>query len=159
MVFSTCREPLPRDTLFLMNNIGLLIMLVAVGAIASHFAKLRGRNPRTWFILGFVFGLIGLAVLFVLPSLKKKKHPQALQQTPPASPAAPLIKKPAIEVLDATHANKLWYYLDESHQQYGPMSINALSQAWEAGKVKPHTYVWNEHLTDWKSFDQVLKPT
>lgn len=134
-----------------MNHFSLFIMLLAVGMLCSHLAKRRGRNPRAWFLLGFLFGLIGLVILWLLPPIRPKLRIPQPSSTP--GPTTPLL-----EIRDPTHTDKLWYYLDDTHTQQGPMSIHALSQAWKEGKVKTKTYVWNENLTNWESLDQVLKP-
>lgn len=141
-----------------MNTILLFGMLLTIGAIASRFARHKGRNPRAWFILGFLFGLLGLLVLFLLPPVKQKARAQMLPQTPVSPSPSPFVKKILIEALDSNHSDKLWYYLDENQKQLGPMSLQALSDAWTQGKVRTNTFVWNENLSDWQSFDQVLKP-
>jgi hypothetical protein len=52
---------------------------------------------------------------------------------------------------------KLWYYLDPSQNQLGPMSHHALTNAWKEGKVTPATYVWHEELPEWKPLQEFIK--
>src|SRR5580700_9513134 len=103
------------------------------GAIAAHYAKARGRNAWGWFFIGLLLGVLGIALLFILPRVKRKEA--AAPEVPPQ--AAP--PKPDL----MPFANKLWYYLDAQNNQFGPMSMNALQEAKREGKVSPDTYVWN----------------
>jgi len=50
--------------------------------------------------------------------------------------------------------DKLWYYLDESNNQCGPMTLDALRNEWMEGKVKNTTFVWNEELPEWKPLQE-----
>ncbi|MBY0528603.1 MAG: DUF4339 domain-containing protein [Rhabdochlamydiaceae bacterium] len=140
-----------------MQNLFLFLICIAVGAIASHYAKQRGRNHRAWFVIGFLFGILGLLILFLLPS-KKRSTPISKPAEPPAPAPHPYFQKSLLETIDPAHSEKLWYYLDQSHEQLGPMSLTALSHAWKQGKVSEKTFVWNENLENWKHFEQVLKP-
>jgi hypothetical protein len=139
-----------------MQNLFLFLICIAVGVMASHYAKQRGRNPRAWFVLGFLFGILGLIILFLLPSKKVSTPVKAPEQPTPAP--QPYFQKTLLETIHPSHSEKLWYYLDQAHQQLGPMSLTALSHAWEQGKVSGKTFVWNENLTNWEHFEQVLKP-
>jgi hypothetical protein len=147
-----------------MQNFLLFILCLAVGGATYHYAKQRGRNPQGWFIIGFLFGIFGLLFLFLLPSKKnlpqqqsQKKGSQGVPLDEPQMKSR-LLQNPLIEAIDPAHISKLWYYLDGANQQFGPMSINALSNAWQEGKVTIKTYVWNEELENWRHFEEVLKP-
>jgi len=112
--------------------------------LCAHFAKKRGRNPLYWFIGGGLFGLFALGTLFLLPIRKIGVPVQAAAAVPLLQTVAP------------AHVDKLWYYLDQEKQQYGPMSLVALSKAWNDGKLHVHSLVWNEELENWKRFDEVI---
>ena len=110
-----------------------------MGAISAYYAKARGRNPWAWFFIGLLLGVFGITLLFILPRAKKKLVEAA--EVPPPAVAQPV---------PSPHANKLWYYLDEQNNQFGPMSWNALQEAKKDGKISSNTYVWNEELPDWQ---------
>src|ERR1700735_1974676 len=112
--------------------------------ICAYFAKKRGRNSLYWFMGGVFFGLFALGTLFLLPIRKI-----AAQVKSDAS--APLLQAVAPE-----QASKLWYYLDQTKQQYGPMSLDALGKAWNDGKLHVHSLVWNEDLESWKKLEEVV---
>ncbi len=120
-----------------------LSLLLAWGC--SHHARLRGRNPSTWFVAGAFFGLFALITLFILPVRKAQGAQEA------ASPLTPSLTPIAPE-----HSEKMWYFLDAEKIQFGPMSIHALGQAWQEGKVGQETYVWNENMENWQRFKTVI---
>ena len=137
-----------------MNALPLLLFYIVIGVISSNCAKKRGRNPYIWFGIGFFLGILTLLVLFLLPALKSSQNREegnVAGKQPIPTPA-----KINLETLDSTHFNTLWYYLDHNHDQFGPMSIDALSRVWREGKIAKTTFVWNEFMENWKRFEEVL---
>ncbi|MBC7680238.1 MAG: hypothetical protein H7233_14795 [Pseudorhodobacter sp.] len=47
--------------------LGLIVVLV-LAFVVSRIAKGKGRSTVLWFVLGFIFPLISLIVVLVLPS-------------------------------------------------------------------------------------------
>jgi hypothetical protein len=115
------------------------------GFLCAHFAKKRGRNPFYWFVGGSFFGLLALAVVFILPKQKVALSVAVLKQ-----------KIPLLEPISPSQASKFWYYLDEEKKQQGPMSLDALSKALHAGEIHRQTHVWNEELENWKHLESVV---
>ncbi|MBS0653851.1 MAG: DUF4339 domain-containing protein [Verrucomicrobia bacterium] len=138
-----------------MQKIIPIIICTIIGAICYRYSKQRGRNPYTWFAIGLLFGVFGLIALFVMPPLNRPRG--AKKGKGPAIEPLPTIFKNNLETLDPSHTSKLWYYLDQENQQFGPMSLDALTNAWRDGKVHATTYVWNEVMENWKRFEEVLK--
>ena len=124
-----------------------VVLSIFLGWGCSRIAKQRGRNPLNWFIGGIFFGVFAVITLFILPSLKNKENNAAL----------PLPIPPKLTALSPSHAEKLWYFLDDEKAQFGPMSLDALSEAWHKGKIKETTYVWNELMENWQPFREVIK--
>lgn len=119
----------------------MLVSAAAFGGISSYLAYKRGRNPWTWFAIGFLFGIFGIFVIFFA----------AAKKAPRASPK----RKPVFTIKGP--ADKFWYYLDPQNQQQGPMSLEGLKADWKRGKVGLSTYVWHEELTEWKMLKETLK--
>jgi hypothetical protein len=128
-----------------------ILLALTLGWGCSHLARQRGRNPMNWFIAGVLFGIFALILLFILPIRKRN------EQANPA--AAPVKKLPKLTILAPAHEEKLWYFLDEEKTQFGPMSFDALSRAWNEGKVRDSTFVWNESMEDWQRFQEVIRPS
>lgn len=120
----------------------MLVSAAVFGAISSYLAYKSGRNPFGWFVIGFLFGVIGIFVIFFAAAAKKKP--------------APLQKREPIFTIQGP-ADKFWYYLDLQNQQQGPMSLDGLKAAWKQGKVSLSTYVWHEEMSDWKPLKETLK--
>ena len=73
-----------------------------------------------------------------------------------------LLKDSALDTLDSAStplktSPLFWDYVDSSNKQLGPMSFKALQNAAEEGKISNKTFVWHEKLTEWKSYEDVLK--
>ena len=111
-----------------------------IGTLSAYLAHKRGRNPYAWFFIGVFFGLLGMIAIFFAPS---QKNPKPVPQT-----SEPTLVGPT---------DRLWYYLDETHQQIGPMSFDALNKSWKLGKVPPSSYLWNESLPDWKPLQDFIR--
>lgn len=120
----------------------MILSALGMGTVSAYLAYKRGKNPYTWFAVGFFFGLIGVFALFFASGQKKT--------TPLPTAAEPIytIQGPA---------DKFWYYLDPTHQQQGPMSRDSLTTAWKEGKLTLSTYVWHEELPDWKPLKETVK--
>jgi len=115
----------------------------------SHHARLRGRNPTTWFFAGALFGLLAVIALFILKKRSSDPLPEVVGK---------LATKggPSLEPLFPTHADKYWYFLDTEKTQFGPMSFDGLSRAWHEGTVTETTFVWNEEMENWQHFKEVI---
>lgn len=112
--------------------------------VCAHYALRRGYNPATWFVAGTFFGIFALIALFIFPNKRK-----------PQNRVASTRKVPSIKAACPVQAQKLWYYLDDKKEQFGPMSFNALSKAWIDGAVQEQTYVWNEEMENWQPLKEV----
>ena len=120
----------------------MLVIAFIVGIISACLASKRGKNPYLWFALGILFGIFGIfAICFASSSSKR------------ATQSAP--KQPVFRIDGPV--DKFWYYLDPSHSQQGPMSRDALTAAWESGKINPSTFIWHEDLPDWRPLKEALR--
>ena len=48
----------------------LLICWIVFGIACCYIAKNKGRNPKTWAILGFFGGIFALIAILILPSIQ-----------------------------------------------------------------------------------------
>ncbi|MEM7174398.1 MAG: DUF4339 domain-containing protein [Chlamydiota bacterium] len=120
------------------------LLLFLVGSLCAYQANKRGRHPGAWFVVGILFGIFGLAILYLLPAKKLSSRYRRSTRSEAAIP-------PLSERLPApSDPHQLWHYLDESTQTQGPMSSYALQDAWTKKKISPSTYVWNEKMENWK---------
>jgi hypothetical protein len=112
-----------------------------MATVSAYIAYKRDKNPYFWFVIGAIFGVFGIFAVFFLP---KKK---------PEEPKAPV--EPVFYIDGPT--DKFWYYLDAKDENQGPMSRDALSDAWKSGIINLSTYVWHEELDNWKFLKETLK--
>ena len=130
----------------------LFVFTVLSGCVTSVFAQKRGRDPFVWFMIGMAFGLLGLMMLFVLPSLTKKG------ETTPDDHEEPLYQKAfPLGHEDLTQKFYLveWYYLNDERQTTGPIGFTELKKLWENKTVREMTYVWHEEMVDWQRIAEI----
>lgn len=128
------------------DNLPLIFFIATLMGILSAFlANKRGRHRYGWFLIGFLLGLIGIALLFLLPKIK----PQETNSPQPRERNLPISQK-IIE-------DKLWYYLDNAHKQHGPVGQSYLVNELRGKRLSENTYVWNEDLTEWKKIKDLKK--
>ncbi len=115
-----------------------ILLLSGLGAVSAHFAKKRGRDPVAWFFIGFLFGLLGFAVLFILPAIEEEvaSEPKGLG--------------------DAFKGRE-WFYLNAEGKQVGPLPFGDLDLAWKSGVINEETYVWSEREADWQRIKEIRR--
>ena len=119
-----------------------IIFATLFGLASAFFAHKRKKNPYTWLLIGFFFGIFGLFAIFFLPSKKRRRRKAPIQR----EKTVPSLLGPI---------DKFWYYLDPTHQKIGPISHSALTKALREGQISQTTYVWHENLTDWKKVEEL----
>lgn len=123
----------------IMQLLSIGVVWFILGLTASHFAKKRGRSAYLWFWIGFCFQILGVLAVFLVPKRKK-----------PPSPPSPTLM---IEKNDAWL--KMWYYLDLSHSQQGPIEFPDLIQKWKVQEIALSSYVWGEGMKEWKQLTEL----
>lgn len=117
-----------------------IVMSTLMGLISGYIAYRQKKSPYIWFFVGFCLGFLGLCFLMLL---KPKKV---------------IRKEKTIPVLQGP-SDKLWFYLDPTHQQVGPISYGAIAKAFTQGIISQNTYIWHEDLTEWKTLKEFLPTT
>lgn len=136
-----------------MQMIFNFILLLLFGAATSYFANQRGRDPIIWFMIGMGLGILGLILLFILPPLKEQPEPHPVEEDEESLYSQPF-PRPA-ESLTHDYFIKDWFYLDQMHQQFGPVDFEGLRKVWEQGLVNRNSYVWHEGMADWKKVNEM----
>lgn len=135
-------------------------LLFVIAGLTAYYADKKGRNSFTWFILGLLLGVIAPIVLFFLSNLKKEKEIEnsttpTMTVYPPSHQMLPSETQEEPKQLALTEDNKLWYYLDDNHHQYGPVSLIALKDLWNTGQLNLNSYVWSEGMQQWEIVDSL----
>ncbi|MDR2539789.1 MAG: DUF4339 domain-containing protein [Chlamydiales bacterium] len=115
------------------------------GWITARSARKKGLNPRSWYIAGVLF----CALAFIVVLFQNKKN----LKTPDP------VHKPELIPIHPSQRENLWYYLDETGKQFGPINFQTLANTWEDKKIQEEPYVWNKDLKDWKKFKETIQIT
>jgi hypothetical protein len=110
------------------STILLLIGYTLMGYATSKYASYKEKNPKTWFLLGFLFGVFAMLALFIIP----KKSIAPPRKTP------------------SPFDGSIWYYLDETNSRIGPVSFEKLKESHAVKKLPDDPYIWGEAMPDWK---------
>lgn len=128
------------------------VILLVVAGLTAYYAEKKGRNPAIWFVISILMGIFAPIILFFLPSLKPSDAKEKELSSIPSSQQTPLL---APSSRPNQEQNKLWYYLDLNHKQYGPVSLIALKELWDTGQLELTSYVWSEEMADWEKVDNL----
>lgn len=119
-----------------------IIISALLGFAVSAMADNRGRDGRIWFFLGFCFGLLALAALFILPNLANQEKEEGVEEL--------LLSESAVEEAES----KQWYYLEGEAAHIGPLKFEELHKLFQDKKISSTTYVWSEGMEEWKTVEE-----
>ncbi len=141
-----------QDTLIFL----LFLSWILLGSLCSRIARQKNRHPGWWFVIGFVLGIFGIILLYILPEKKLSyakpipKSPNQDKQTLPTQ-CSSAITPPSND----PEMSKYWYYLDKDRLQKGPISFDALHRKYQGNDLSDTTYVWSEDMIDWKRINEL----
>lgn len=134
------------------------ILLLVIASLTSYYAIRKGRNPIVWFVLGLLLGIFAPLILLFLSKVKPEGNglpTMTVSQPDPSLAHLPHPPPSPEEVTRLQEENKLWYYLDQDHQQIGPVSVVGLRELWNRGKLDLNQYVWSEGMEKWEKVDNL----
>lgn len=136
-----------------------LVLWLLLGWVTSYYAQQRGRDPLIWFLVGMFLGLIGLLLLFILPSVtndKEKENSSLDEQDELKEGISQTIEiQPEFIQKQPEYAISQWYYLDKERQQQGPVEFEELKKIWVDHQIDFLTYVWHEGMENWKKIEEL----
>lgn len=124
----------------------IFFLCFILGLGTASLAKVRGRNQTIWFFLGMCFGLVGMLVLYLLPSHKPLKEPAV-------AVAAPVAAEPSTVVIAEPPAE--WFFVDKARQQQGPVQLSHLKSKMADKTIDSLTYVWRAGMDNWKKIKDI----
>lgn len=79
-----------------------------------------------------------LPLLFLLPPNERKR-----------------VQKPKVPLPPREVANKVWFFLDQTHEQKGPVGYEQIEALWKKQALRPQSYVWEEDLEEWQQIQSL----
>lgn len=134
-----------------MNFYLMMSIFILIGLLTGYCAQRRGRDAKVWFLIGFLFGLIGLGALFLFPRKDMEEVPNT-ESLNTSKPIEDQVEPPRIE-----SQSKEWFYLDKQNNQFGPITFESLKEKLNSGIVDGSTYVWTEGMENWMRIRDKLK--
>lgn len=138
------------------NMLLTFILLLIIASFTSYYANRKGRNPLLWFIIGVLLGIFAPLILLFLSSVKNDQSNDGMPTMTVSNPdpsLQQLSQAPTQEEPKRSEEDKLWYYLDQNHQQMGPVSIIALRELWNRGQLNLTSHVWTDGMEQWQKVD------
>lgn len=132
-----------------MSMILSIFLWLLLGFISAYYARERGRDPIAWFVIGILLGLIGIIILFLLPSLSepKKENSGSVEEGFRA-----VIPSEAGELSQSTQE---WFYVDKEGKAQGPFAQTTMKEFFSEGKIDVSTFVWHEGMENWKRINDL----
>ena len=112
------------------------------GGEGEDSEKKRKLKHFFWFAVCSMLGLIALLGFIFLPFFLRKWGKKKQIEIKEADPLFPL--------------ETLWYYLDDSDTQHGPVSYARLLELREKGHIQENHYIWHESFSHWKKWTSVF---
>ena len=141
------------------NMLLSFILLLIIASFTAFYANRKGRNPLLWFVVGVLLGIFAPLILLFLSPVKTERengYPTMTVSKPDPSQEHLSMPPPTPEELKLQdEEEKLWYYLDQTHQQIGPVSIVALRALWNRGLLELKSYVWSNGMPQWEKVDNL----
>ncbi len=134
-----------------------IFICLALGFATAYFARERGRDPRIWLLIGLLFGIFGLILVFILPRVEAKSADQdEIEIFPMSSTQAEEEEEAAASpFLPRGYKSKTWFYLSPDHQQVGPLSFLQLAEKWELRVLTEDSFVWCEEMDEWHQIGEL----
>lgn len=135
-----------------------LIGLLIIAGLTAYYASRKGKNPLLWFVFGCLIGVIAPLILFFLTFLEKSSARNAVaaekEEELPLNPL-PIANTEENRESVQEKFDTLWYYLDEEHQQIGPVSLIAIRELWHTGRLNLTSYVWAQGMPEWQKIEAI----
>jgi hypothetical protein len=142
------------------NMILSFTLLFIIASFTAYYAHRKGRNALLWFIIGVLLGVFAPLILLFFPTVTNDQSKEGVlaKTISPSDPSFQELSE-SQQTSDALkqqeEENKLWYYLDQNHQQIGPVSVIALRELWKRGLLELNNYVWSDGMAQWEKVDNL----
>lgn len=133
-----------------------LFLAFIIGVITAYIANQRGRNLFFWFVMGVLFGVIGLLFLLILPDRNEMRKKMLKEME---------LEEAELELKDGKEGKREeekidykkdgWYYIDQAREQKGAISFKELQRLWSEGKVIEDNYVWIDGMENWLKIEEI----
>ena len=136
----------------------LMLFAALTGALVAYLAKERGRGPAIWFILGFLFGLLALVLVLVLPAQQAKENIESKEAASPEKEGEEQgDRMKAFRPMQIRHHfyDLDWHYVDDKGENAGPITFEQLQGLWKSKGLSDQSYVWNEEMSEWKVVETI----
>lgn len=106
----------------MMQTLLSFVIFLLFGVICSFVAKQKGRDPVAWYILGMLFCLLALIVLFLLPPLHAQQEDIEENEDQKLSGIQPEDKNAN------SYPQNEWFYIGEEKRAQGPIAFDLLKK-------------------------------
>lgn len=150
-------------------------MVLIVSGATAYYASRKGKNPVLWFLLGFLFGIFPMIILYFLTfrnkSEEKKEQEKNEQGKKPIMPDSSVSGTSDISSTSSQYAspnplseadvakqkeeNIFWFYLDKDHKQMGPVNGVFLQKLWDQKELVLSDYVWSKGMENWEKIENL----
>lgn len=136
-----------------------ILFVVLTGWLCAYIASKKGRSAIVWFLLGTFFTIFAVLILIFLPPIKPTKKRQQGKEDSQFSGTTidvkPISREDGSEELLQNPEAKEWFYLDETRQQAGPITVEEVRRKYREGTINDSSYLWCEGMKEWKKLSDL----
>lgn len=134
-----------------------IVIWIAIGMATAYAARERGRDPRVWLIIGMLFGVFGLLLVFLLPKENSANaSPNTDMEEIEIFPVSQSVEGEAVsEHLPRDYKAKYWFYLDQDRKEVGPLTFQQLFENWTLNLLREDSFVWCEEMKEWRQIREL----
>ena len=138
--------------------------LMLLSVMTAWYARTKGKNPFLWFFLSLFFFPFSNLILFFLPDRHAAApdpaverpifHSEAAYPKPDSEGESGIPVERPLQRMPFDPGLK-WYYITQSCEQVGPVSLSGLRKAATDGTLTEESYIWCDEFADWKKIKEL----
>lgn len=135
----------------------MLPIQILLGIISAYIAFKKQRNPFGWFFIGFLFGLIGIVIVLILPpsDIRGNSNQNCFSEEDYTDPTLEISSKEVEETAEKTITSPIfeapnWFYLDENKKAIGPFNEENLMTILLTKENRKEIWIWKKGMPDWQ---------
>lgn len=135
-----------------MQSLTIFLTHILSGFIGSYIAIRKNKSPVTWFIIGFLFGFIGIIILIILQD-KRDNENNILYRTQKDE----IIEETTIlqEEEIQKEITNCWFFLNENKQTTGPLSLYTICKNISQKEHPEQTWLWKKGMKNWQRLEEI----
>lgn len=139
-----------------MQSLTILLIQVLLGFIGYYIAIKKNKSPIIWFIVGFLFGFIGIIILLILSDKVDNSNDLSYENkySPRNKQNKEYIEEATVQQ-EETQPSNFWFFLNENKQITGPVSLDIIYKNIIKKEYPEKTWIWKKGMKNWQRLEEI----